>query len=495
MATIFLTNGNDSRLLDRPGTYVVDGLAGRDTMEFGTSASTDYEITLGADGGVHVDSLSGASQQFHGTFYNFEVFVFRNRSERIELATYFSASQPPTVTITDFTSGTATGPVSYDLAFSKPVTGLAADDFQVSGGSVISVAGSGSGYTVTVQPTAATEGTISLTLKAAAVQDAAGLTNAATAAAAQPYDTLAPRVAAGSPTVGASGVSTEGPIVIDFSEPVHGGTGTVVLRDSGGAQLAFWSSSDVGALLSGTRLTLTLTRALPAASTLRVELGAAVVQDTAGNSFAASSFTFITAGVATQTGGAGNDVFTLTRGAYAVDGGGGLDLAVVPGARAGYTIAAAGSGYTLASADLTASLANVERVGFGDQKLALDLAGNAGLVARTLGAVFGRASVNDAAYAGIGLQLVDSGTSYTALMQLALDAKLGAGASHVAVVDLLYTNVVGSAPSAEARAFYVALLDNGTYTPAILGTIAADTELNLANIDLVGLMQHGLVYI
>jgi hypothetical protein len=185
----------------------------------------------------------------------------------------------------------------------------------------------------------------------------------------------------------------------------------------------------------------------------------------------------------------------LTRGAYAVDGGGGLDQAVVPGARAGYTIAAAGSGYTLASADLTASLANVERVGVGDQKLALDLAGNAGLVARTLGAVFGRASVNDAAYAGIGLQLVDSGTSYTALMQLALDAKLGAGASHVAVVDLLYTNVVGSAPSAEARAFYVALLDNGTYTPAILGTIAADTELNLANIDLVGLTQHGLVYI
>ena len=327
MATIFLTNGNDSRLLDRPGTYVVDGLAGRDTMEFGTSASTDYEITLGADGGVHVDSLSGASQPFNGTFYNFEVFVFRNRSERIELATYFSASQPPTVTITDFTSGTATGPVSYDLAFSKPVTGLAADDFQVSGGSVIAVAGSSSGYTVTVQPTAGSEGTISFTLKAAAVQDAAGLTNAATSAAAQPYDTLTPRVAAGSPTVGATGVSTSGPIVIDFSEPVHGGTGTVVLRDSAGTQLGFWSSSDVGALLSGTRLTLTLApgRTLPAASTLRVELGAAVVQDTAGNNFAASSFTFTTAGVVTQTGGAGNDVFTLTRGSYAVDGGGGIE--------------------------------------------------------------------------------------------------------------------------------------------------------------------------
>lgn len=497
MATIFLTNGNDSRLLDRPGTYVVDGLAGRDTMEFGTSASTDYEITLGVDGGVHVDSLSGASQQFHGTFYNFEVFVFRNRSERIELATYFSDSQPPTVTMTDFTSGTATGPVNYDLAFSKPVTGLAADDFQVSGGSVIAVAGSGSGYTVTVQPTAGSEGTISFALKAAAVQDAAGLTNAATSAAAQPYDTLAPRVAAGSPTVGATGVSTSGPIVIDFSEPVHGGTGTVVLRDGAGTQLAFWSSSDVGALLSGTRLTLTLApgRTLPAAETLRVELGAAVVQDAAGNGFAASSFTFTTAGVVTQTGGAGNDVFTLTRGPYAVDGGGGIDQAVVAGLRSAYTLAPAGSGYTLASADLTASLANVERVAFGDQKLALDVAGNAGLVARTLGAVFGRAGVSDPVYAGIGLQLVDSGTSYAALMQLALDFKLGAGASHAAVVDLLYTNVVGSAPSAEASAFYVALLDNGTYTPAILGTIAADTELNLANIDLVGLTQHGLVYI
>jgi hypothetical protein len=80
----------------------------------------------------------------------------------------------------------------------------------------------------------------------------------------------------------------------------------------------------------------------------------------------------------------------------------------------------------------------------------LDLSGNAGNVARILGAVFGKAAVANETYAGIGLYYMDGGMSYEGLMQLAINARLGGGASHRAIVGPLQTNVVGSALSGEA---------------------------------------------
>jgi hypothetical protein len=87
------------------------------------------------------------------------------------------------------------------------------------------------------------------------------------------------------------------------------------------------------------------------------------------------------------------------------------------------------------------------------------------------------------------------GYSYTALMQLALNARLGTTPSHAQVVDMLYTNVVGQAPDVTTRQSYVDLLDNGTFTVLSLSVLAADIDLNKAHIDLVGLAQHGLVYL
>ena len=73
--------------------------------------------------------------------------------------------------------------------------------------------------------------------------------------------------------------------------------------------------------------------------------------------------------------------------------------------------------------------------------------------------------------------------SYERLMQLALDTRLGLNASHSAVVTLLYSNVVGVAPGETDLATFVALLDaGGQWTPASLGTFAADHELNAVNI-------------
>jgi serralysin len=186
-------------------------------------------------------------------------------------------------------------------------------------------------------------------------------------------------------------------------------------------------------------------------------------------------------------GGAGND---------SLDGGLGIDLAFYFAPRAGAMLAATATGFTVASdLDGTDTLVNVERLQFADIGVALDLSGHAGIVAKILGSVFGRAAVSNKEYAGIGLHFIDGAMSYESLMQLAIDTALGAGASHQAVVDLLYTNVVGAAPSDAERSYFVGLLDSQAFSVAALGVMAADTDLNVAAINLVGLAQQGLDYV
>jgi len=204
-------------------------------------------------------------------------------------------------------------------------------------------------------------------------------------------------------------------------------------------------------------------------------------------------------------GGGGNDVLIgnaagnwLQGGAGddGLDGGLGIDLAVYGAVRAVAAVAATATGFSVTS-DLEGAdtLVDVERLQFADSALALDLDGNAGTVAKILGAVFGMEAVANAEYAGIGLYYIDGGMTYEDLVQLAIDARLGVGASHTAIVDLLYTNVVGVPPGDADRAYFVGLLDSKAFTVAGLGVMAADIDLNVANINLVGLAQQGLEYV
>lgn len=201
-----------------------------------------------------------------------------------------------------------------------------------------------------------------------------------------------------------------------------------------------------------------------------------------------------------QLGGPGNDRFAAVAGTQFVDGAGGIDEVVFESERVHYLIGSTGSSWSVnATAGGTSLvLADVERLIFADYSLALDLHGHAGVVAKVLGAVFDSPTLNQAdfrTYAGIGLSLLDSGQcNDESLMQLALDTRLGPGASFAAVVDLLYANIVGVAPSDATRAAFVALLDDHTYTPATLGMFAADHDLNLRQIDFAGLELSGLPY-
>jgi Ca2+-binding RTX toxin-like protein len=188
-------------------------------------------------------------------------------------------------------------------------------------------------------------------------------------------------------------------------------------------------------------------------------------------------------------GGSGNDQ---------LDGGAGLDQVVMGASRADTQLTKDANGtWTLVdatNAEGRDTLSGVERVHFSDANLALDVSPQqpAGQTALLIGAVFGAAAIQNANYVGIGLNYLDGGTNFTDLCTLAINA---AGVTKPEdVVRLLYTNVVGTAPTAEQAQPFVDMLNGGT-TPGALAELAAKTELAAASVNLTGLAETGLAFI
>ena len=140
-------------------------------------------------------------------------------------------------------------------------------------------------------------------------------------------------------------------------------------------------------------------------------------------------------------------------------------------------------------------LNNIERLSFTDICIALDTQGVGGQTAKILGSVFGKASVSNKEYAGIGIDLLDKGISYEMLLDLALTVALRERRSDESVVNLLYTNLVGNAPSQAELKDLIGLIQSGNFTQVSLARFASDHVLNTINIDLVGLSKAGLEYI
>lgn len=194
-------------------------------------------------------------------------------------------------------------------------------------------------------------------------------------------------------------------------------------------------------------------------------------------------------------GGDGDDEFNESAGNDFVVGGVGINQFTYSGRESDYHRSRDAEGnehVQKLSFGGTDTLSNVQRLHFADSNVAMDIDGHAGIAAKILGAVFGASAVANPTYAGIGLTQLDNGMSYETLMQLALSAA-GATTSHQ-IVNLLWSNLVGTAPSSDDAAPFVEMLDSGSTTPATLGTLAADSSLNANNINLVGLQQTGLHY-
>jgi len=200
-------------------------------------------------------------------------------------------------------------------------------------------------------------------------------------------------------------------------------------------------------------------------------------------------------------GGEGNDSLIGSPGNDQLNGGEGIDLAVYFGIVDDYVITTSDSSWSIerkvdgddeGDVDI---LSNIERLKFVDTSIAFDLDDNAGVVAKIIGAVFGKATLEEKDLVGIGLNLIDNGVDYTALMKLALDEKLGSGYTNSAEVTLLYQNLTGVKPLEPDLDFWTNTIEMGQFTQTSLAIFAADHEINTTNIDLVGLTQTGIEYI
>lgn len=196
-------------------------------------------------------------------------------------------------------------------------------------------------------------------------------------------------------------------------------------------------------------------------------------------------------------GAAGNDRLTGGAGNDSLDGGSGQDVAIFSSAINQFKIQHnSSSGVWVITDNLgyegTDTLSNIERIQFSDTNLAIDLDGNAGITAKILGAVFGKNSVNNKNYVGIGLNYLDAGWTYDNLAGLALDAS--GAKTNDQIVNLLWINIFGVAPTVSQKSPYIKMLTDGM-TAGALGHFAADTSFNATNIDLIGLVQNGIEYL
>ncbi|MEY3886194.1 MAG: hypothetical protein RL650_286 [Pseudomonadota bacterium] len=208
-------------------------------------------------------------------------------------------------------------------------------------------------------------------------------------------------------------------------------------------------------------------------------------------------------------GGNGNDTLNGGGGSDNLDGDVGFDKAIYALSLSNYQVLRNNgeswrvnykgptTGATpVAERDGNDNVNRIERLVFADQTLALDLDGNAGTVAKVLGAVLGRDFVKNPFYVGIGIEYLDNrGYDYESLLGVAISAVLGAKPTNKQVVDLLFTNVIGFAPTADQAAPFVKMLDDKSYSINGLAKMAADTPFNLTAINLTGLANTGLPYV
>ncbi|MEZ5658997.1 MAG: Ig-like domain-containing protein [Burkholderiaceae bacterium] len=195
-----------------------------------------------------------------------------------------SAPQPidtlaPTLTITDNTAGTATGPVLYTFSFSEAVTGFTAGDVTITNGTAGTLNGSGASYTMSITPNASSTADLLVSVAGAQVQDASGNTNAPASAAAQAVDTDIPNLVLTDNTPGIASA----PIVFtfDFGESVTGfDQGDIGIVSSAGVS-SF--TIDSFTTLAAGQFELQVTPGEGEIGTLTINVADGVATDAAGN--------------------------------------------------------------------------------------------------------------------------------------------------------------------------------------------------------------------
>jgi hypothetical protein len=163
---------------------------------------------------------------------------------------------------------------------------------------------------------------------------------------------------------------------------------------------------------------------------------------------------------ASVVGTAGNNVLAASAGGGRLDGKEGIDTVVFGSQRASYALSNDGANTSLYDFlnGSTTKLANVERLQFSDQNVALDINGNAGESYRLYQAAFNRTP--DKVGLGYWINSMDHGHN---LMEVAASfinsaefaEKYGANPSDAQYVQALYQNVLHRAPDAGGYDFWL----------------------------------------
>jgi Ca2+-binding RTX toxin-like protein len=254
---------------------------------------------------------------------------------------------PPTMAIGTSDASLGFGETaSITFTLSEASTNFVFGDVTVSGGTLSSFSGSGTSYSATFTPAAGSTTNGVVSVGSGRFTDAASNANADGADAnntvTMTVDTRAPTASEFSPVDEATGVAVGANIVVTFSEAIQRGTGSIVLKTSGGAVIATYNAADSANLvISGNTLTIDPSTDLATGIGYQLEFAAGNLQDLAGNPYAGTaSYNFTTIGVIggliggngddQLQGAAGNDTFNTGLGNDRVNAGDGMDTVILP---------------------------------------------------------------------------------------------------------------------------------------------------------------------
>ncbi|MFZ6654961.1 DUF4214 domain-containing protein [Undibacterium sp. TJN19] len=204
------------------------------------------------------------------------------------------------------------------------------------------------------------------------------------------------------------------------------------------------------------------------------------------------------AGDDTLIGNALNNTLTGNGGNDTIDGGQGQDTVIFSGARSNYTITASGNSATVKAktgTDGNDSLANIERLHFTDENVALDINGTAGQAYRLYQAAFDRKP--DMLGLGYWIADMDKGSDLTTVaagfMKSAEFQKLyGTSPSNATLVTNFYQNVLHRAADQDGFNYWLDQLNTHKITAA--GALASFCEGIENQVRVIGAIQNGIDY-
>lgn len=283
-----------------------------------------------------------------------------------------------------------------------------------------------------------------------------------------------------------------------------------------GYTASFYDGSSISAtgtsvfLLAGERLEEALLRGTAGSDDISVELPGILYDDMVVKAGEGDDIIVVKGGGGrlSVAAGEGNDVVSLLGDQHTVDGGRGIDTVRLAGAQADYVLTriavadspdprfAAASQTTITDkSGASSTLIDVERIGFANTTLALDIGGNGGQAYRLYQAAFARTP--DAAGLGFWINSMDKGASLTQIAaafmtQTEYKAAYGSGGSNLELVTRFYKNILGRDPEAAGRDFWVGKLDDKVVGVAeVLAAISESAENKAGLVDIIG---NGFTY-